>query len=192
MRNSGSLVIAGSETVATLLSGATYHLLSNPPVWERLQDEIRSSFRSEKHINLQSVSNSARIPYMEAVLTESLRLYPPVPASIPRVTGPEGDVIDGHIIPPNVITLPNGRIVLLMTFDRPPLAYIIGQPAIPLPTSPTQIPSSRNDGSQNPPSVTEPMTKPPYSLSPWDHAIASGRSKFTNDRHHKINPGACY
>ena len=192
MSNSGPLIIAGSETVATLLSGATYHLLSNPSVWERLQNEIRGSFQSEKHINFQSVGNPARMPYMEAVLTESLRLYPPVPASIPRVTGPEGDVIDGHVIPPNVITLPSVEIVLLMTFDRPPSAYIIGQPAIPLPTLPTQIPSSLNDGSQTHPSVTDPMTKPPYSPSLWDPAIASGRRKFTHNHHHTRNSGACH
>lgn len=100
--NSGLLLVAGSETVATLLSGATYYLLRNPSILKRLQDEVRSAFNTENDINLESVGNSAHLPYMEAVLTESLRLYPPVPASLLRMTGPEGDVIDGNFIPPHV------------------------------------------------------------------------------------------
>lgn len=107
--NSGVLLIAGSETVATLLSGATFFLLTNPSNLKRLQDEVRSAFQTEKDINLQSVGNAARLPYMEAVLTESLRLYPPLSPLLPRMTGPAGDVIDGKFIPPHVYSPLKGR-----------------------------------------------------------------------------------
>ena len=40
--NSSVLIVAGSETTATLLSGATYYLLQNPTKLARLQDEVRS------------------------------------------------------------------------------------------------------------------------------------------------------
>ncbi len=39
--NAAVLVIAGSETTATLLSGATYALLKNPKVMQKLKDEVR-------------------------------------------------------------------------------------------------------------------------------------------------------
>jgi len=100
--NSGVLLVAGSETVATLLSGATFHLLKNPSVLEKLQAEIRAAFGSEDDITLLSVGTLGRLPYMEAVLMESLRIYPPIPANLPRMTEAGGEIIDGNFVPPNV------------------------------------------------------------------------------------------
>ena len=111
------LLLAGSETVATLLSGATYHLLQKPSILKRLQDEVRSAFHIEKDINLETVGDSARFPYMEAVLTESLRLYPPSPGLSIRMTGSGGDVIDGNFIPPRVNCFFNRQSVLLLTLQ---------------------------------------------------------------------------
>ena len=100
--NARVLLTAGSETTATLLSGTTYCLLQNPAILHRLQSEIRSVFRKEEDISLRSVSTPSLLPYMEAVLQESLRCYPPVPAILPRITGPEGAIIDGIFVPGNV------------------------------------------------------------------------------------------
>ncbi|KAL9580477.1 MAG: hypothetical protein Q9212_004471 [Teloschistes hypoglaucus] len=96
------LLIGGSETTATLLSGATYYLLTNVEVLEKLCAEIRGAFKAENQITLQSISNPESLPYLEAVLTESLRMYPPVPANLPRITGPQGDIIDGCYVPAKV------------------------------------------------------------------------------------------
>lgn len=93
---SSILIIAGSETTATLLSGATYLLLKNPKALETLKREIRSSFRTEKDINFQSV---AQLPYLHAVLEESLRLYPPVPSTFPRTTPAPGEIVCGRFVP---------------------------------------------------------------------------------------------
>jgi hypothetical protein len=51
------LMVAGSETTATLLAGCTYLLQKNPIVLERLKSEIRGAFYEEKDINIVSVSN---------------------------------------------------------------------------------------------------------------------------------------
>lgn len=99
---SGVLLVAGSETVATCLSGATYHLLKSPSSLTRLQAEVRNAFQSSDDITLRTVGSSGRLPFMEAVLTESLRIYPPIPQSLPRVTGLEGEIIDGKFVPPRV------------------------------------------------------------------------------------------
>ena len=96
------LSVAGSETVATCLSGATYHLLKSPLRLARLQAEVRNAFQSPDDITFRTVGSPGRLPYMEAVLTESLRIYPPLPQSLPRVTGPEGEIIDGRFVPPHV------------------------------------------------------------------------------------------
>ena len=108
--NSGILLVGGSETTASLLSGATFYLLTHPLHLKKVQDEVRSAFQTASDINLQSVGTAARLPYMDAVLKESLRIYPPLSALLPRMTGPAGDVIDGMFIPPNVSSLPQRRL----------------------------------------------------------------------------------
>ena len=49
------LVVAGSETTATLLSGCIYHLLRNPNVMARLSKEVRDAFTSVEEIDLLRV-----------------------------------------------------------------------------------------------------------------------------------------
>ncbi|TPX07064.1 uncharacterized protein E0L32_011052 [Thyridium curvatum] len=95
-----ALMVAGTETTATALSGLTYHLLQNPAVAEKLKEEIRSSFRCYDDINFDSL---ARLKYMDACLKEALRIYPPVPSGLPRVTPPGGLVICDHYIPGGTI-----------------------------------------------------------------------------------------
>ena len=106
MGTAAVLVAAGSETTASLLSGAVFHLLKNEIALRKLTDEVRSSFANEDEITFAAV---ARLPYLQAVIDESLRIYPPVPGALPRRTPPEGDVIDGYAVPGNV-----GRINTIM------------------------------------------------------------------------------
>lgn len=97
------LIIAGSETTATALSGATYLLCSNPSTLAKLNEEVRSAFASEEEIDIIS---TAKLDYLQAVLEESLRMYPPVPSALPRVTPPGGQEILGQWIPGNVSLVP--------------------------------------------------------------------------------------
>ncbi|KIW86126.1 hypothetical protein Z517_01520 [Fonsecaea pedrosoi CBS 271.37] len=98
IENAALVLIAGSETTATALSGATYLLCKHPRVLKKLQDEVRSAFMTESEINLDNVS---RLPYTMAVIKEVLRIYPPTPMSNSRVTPPEGNVICGEPLPGN-------------------------------------------------------------------------------------------
>ncbi|KAL3444516.1 cytochrome P450 [Aspergillus insuetus] len=95
--NANLLLVAGSETVATFLSGATYWLCRNPEVLDRLTSEVRSAFKTESEITIRNVS--ANLPYMDACIQETFRIYPPV------VTGMERRTVDpihiaGYLIPP--------------------------------------------------------------------------------------------
>ncbi|CAG8908965.1 unnamed protein product [Penicillium egyptiacum] len=94
--NGSTLIIAGSETTATVLSGVTYLLLRNPRVLAKLQDEIRSAFTKEEEITLESCN---KLEYCLAVLTEALRLYPPVAVGLPRIVDAQGDMIAGNWVP---------------------------------------------------------------------------------------------
>ncbi len=98
--SASSIVLAGSETTATLLSGTTFHLLRNPDILERVTNEVRSAFTSSDEITIDAVSH---LPYLLAVLNETLRIYPPVPITSARIVPPGGDTIDGHYVPSGTV-----------------------------------------------------------------------------------------
>lgn len=68
-----SLIGAGHETTASALTWAFFHIHRNPPVKERLIDELRGM---GKEADLVAV---ARLPYLDAVCSEALRLNPVAP-----------------------------------------------------------------------------------------------------------------
>ncbi|KAK7534219.1 cytochrome P450 [Phyllosticta citribraziliensis] len=94
--NGSTLMIAGTETTATLLSGLTYHLLLNPPVYAKLTNEIRSAFCHPDKMNMSAL---ASLPYLCACIEEALRIYPPVPVGLPRVVPPGGRIVCGKHVP---------------------------------------------------------------------------------------------
>lgn len=97
--NANLMVIAGSETTATILSGTIYYLCTHPRVMQKLLDEVRTSFNSSDEINIARIS---QLKYINAVIDESFRLYPPAAGSHPRITPPEGANILGEWLPGNV------------------------------------------------------------------------------------------
>ncbi|OGM47415.1 hypothetical protein ABOM_002546 [Aspergillus bombycis] len=94
--NASAIVLAGSETSATLLSGCVWLLLKSPGHLHQLTSHIRSQFTHASEIDSQSVS---RVEGLQAVLEESLRLYPPVPMQSNRIVPPTGAHIAGGWVP---------------------------------------------------------------------------------------------
>jgi cytochrome P450 len=90
--NSEILIIAGGETTATALSGATYYLLKTPRVMEKLVREVRGKFSGEAEINSTTVG---QLKYLQAVIEETLRMYPPAPINLNRITPPQGAMVCG-------------------------------------------------------------------------------------------------
>lgn len=97
------LVVAGSETTATTLAGIMNYLLKDSTVLEPLVHEIRGSFASSSEITSDRVS---RLPYLNAVIEEGLRLCQPVPLGSPRKVPPGGATVCGHWLPENVSAKP--------------------------------------------------------------------------------------
>lgn len=93
------LIVAGSETTATLLSGVLYLLTTHPETLSRLTKEVRSAFKNEEDIDFVSVS---QLQYMLACLDEGLRMYPPAPLGLPRDVPKGGANIAGHWVPEKV------------------------------------------------------------------------------------------
>ena len=101
--NMGLFVVAGSESIATNLSGATWFLLQNPGMMKKLIEEVHGTFQHEREITVQSV---ARLPYLLAVLAETNRMYPTALTGQACVVWSGGDTIDGHWVPGNVSSIP--------------------------------------------------------------------------------------
>ncbi|KAL8684450.1 MAG: hypothetical protein Q9224_006344, partial [Gallowayella concinna] len=67
------LILAGSETTASVLAGVMFLLGTHPDVLNRLTTEIRGTYLEEKQITIASLSVNETL---NAVLDESLRLFP--------------------------------------------------------------------------------------------------------------------
>ncbi|KAL2140420.1 hypothetical protein VTI28DRAFT_3840 [Corynascus sepedonium] len=98
--NQLAFVIADCQLTTVALATATYLLLRDPSKWRRLVDEIRSRFSSDAEITVQSTQG---VPYLEAVINETMRFRHPTPISLPRCIPPEGRILDGQVIPGNTI-----------------------------------------------------------------------------------------
>ena len=91
------LVVGGSETTATLLTGVLWFLCTNPNELQTVQREIRSMFPTDGDITGKRVNEAQ---YMIAVLTETLRIFPPSGFGFPRkISAPEGQTVAGHHVP---------------------------------------------------------------------------------------------
>ncbi|KAH8146325.1 uncharacterized protein LAJ45_09518 [Morchella importuna] len=98
--NSQLIIVAGSETTATFLSGTSFYLCRNPATYKKLVDEIRGAFSSYDEITGLATES---LPYLKAVIDEGLRIYPPVPMGMPRVS--PGETIDGKYVPEGTIVM---------------------------------------------------------------------------------------
>ncbi|KAJ5971210.1 uncharacterized protein N7479_001128 [Penicillium vulpinum] len=92
------LIVAGSETSATLLSGCIFYLCSSPHVMSRLVAEIRSTFKQDSEMTFRAVED---LKYMDAVIEESLRIYPPFVTNLSRVVPRGGALVNGRFVPEN-------------------------------------------------------------------------------------------
>lgn len=92
------LVLAGSESTAVAITGAVYYILSNPTVHEKLRKEIRDTFPTCADIQLRAVQS--KLPYLDAVVQETMRIHPPFANGFPRVVEDKnGAVICGKWVP---------------------------------------------------------------------------------------------
>lgn len=91
------LIVAGSDTTATTLTYCFYHLAKDPSVVKKLRDELeKHDIRKDENFTVLNLTN---IEYLNAIINETLRLYPPVPGGTYRKPPKEGITVNGHFIP---------------------------------------------------------------------------------------------
>ena len=98
----GSNIGAGSDTTAISLRAILFFLLRNPDKLKALLGEIDSMVREENIIDVFSFAQASKMPYLQAVMYEAMRLYPAIGATLPRITPHGGLVIGERFIPAGV------------------------------------------------------------------------------------------
>jgi cytochrome P450 len=87
--------IAGSDTRATALRATFLHIITIPRLHDKLLTEISNATLSSPI----SDAEAKKLPYLQAVFKEGLRIYPPVAGLMAKKVHPGGDTINGVLVP---------------------------------------------------------------------------------------------
>jgi cytochrome P450 len=93
----GNLIIAGADTTGITLTYLTWCVLKQPILQKALEEEV-----SNTEILLTDTSLE-KLPILNAVIEETLRLYGAAPATLPRLTPKGGATFANHFIPAGTI-----------------------------------------------------------------------------------------
>ncbi|OAL22960.1 hypothetical protein AYO22_06868 [Fonsecaea multimorphosa] len=97
-----NLIFAGTDTTGNTFSYMFWELARNPTWQARLRKELQEVSWNGVVPEYKTV---AQLPILEAIIQETLRLWPAAPASLPRIASAQGGVIDGTTIPPHSLTI---------------------------------------------------------------------------------------
>ncbi|KAI0860189.1 cytochrome P450 [Xylaria cubensis] len=92
-------IIAGSVSTTTAICMTLLCLLTNPSTYLALQREIDNAVSAGKLSDPVVDSESKCMPYLQAVIKEGLRFYPPVLGLGSKQVPKGGDIINGHYVP---------------------------------------------------------------------------------------------
>lgn len=84
-------ILAGSDTTATAIRATMLHLITHPRIYFRLQAEVDAAVRSGAAPNIAQDTTLKTLPYLQAVVREGLRIFPPVTDVVPKKVPPGGD-----------------------------------------------------------------------------------------------------
>ncbi|KAF8121767.1 cytochrome P450 [Boletus edulis] len=101
--SSATAFIAGVETTASTLIIFVLAMMRYPEVQERAQKEIDAVIGTHR---LPNFDDRSSLPYIDAVLRETLRWHPVFPLCLPHYTT-KSDVYEGKYIPEGCVVLAN-------------------------------------------------------------------------------------
>ncbi|KAI0904509.1 cytochrome P450 [Ustulina deusta] len=106
-------VLAGSDTTSTALRATLWLLCTHPEVLARLRAELREKMAedgpeenkggNENQTGVWKFTKSEQCPYLQAVLYESLRLFPPAAVTLDRVVPAGGMMAGPHHVPAGTV-----------------------------------------------------------------------------------------
>jgi len=89
------IIIAGSDTVSAALTFLFHHLALLPQHVQQLREEL-------SNVDITDNRQLRQLRHLNAVINETLRLYPPVPTALLRQTPPEGLRVSERYVPGGV------------------------------------------------------------------------------------------
>ncbi|KAL5340195.1 cytochrome P450 [Aspergillus crustosus] len=95
--NFSAIMLAGFHTTSHAICAAIWLVLAHPETHANLVNELRTAFKSPDDVSLDVLQ---KLPWLNSVITETLRIYPPVPLGGPRVS--PGAYVDGVYVPAGV------------------------------------------------------------------------------------------
>ncbi|KAH0833379.1 cytochrome P450 [Lanmaoa asiatica] len=82
----------------SLMMTFTLAMVKNPCIWKRAQAEIDAAVGTDR---LPEFDDRSSLPYVDAILRETLRWQPPVPLGVPHATT-SSDIYNGFYIPKGI------------------------------------------------------------------------------------------
>ncbi|RVW68067.1 Cytochrome P450 83B1 [Vitis vinifera] len=98
-----NIFLGGTDTGAATVTWVMTALMKNPRVMKKAQEEVRNTFGKKGFIGEDDVE---KLPYLKAVVKETMRLLPSVPLLVPRETLQKCS-LDGYEIPPKTLVFVN-------------------------------------------------------------------------------------
>ena len=112
-----SNVIAGAETTGISLSAAVYYFCKHSLVVDKLRQELATFEKNRKPNTFISTSEALNLPYLQAVVKETLRLWPATGLNMPRVI-PQGGMTLANRFFPEGVSFPFLAALCLLTNSR--------------------------------------------------------------------------
>ena len=94
-------MFAGAETIGGTLMVGTYYLLKQPETYKKLKKELHEVWPALDQ-NPPQLRDLEKLPYLNAVIRESLRMMSGVVSGLLRVVPAEGANICGTVVPGGV------------------------------------------------------------------------------------------
>ena len=93
---------AGTDTTSSTLEWSLAELLKAPEIMSKARAELEQVIGKGNQVNESDIT---RLPYLQAIIKETLRLHPPTPLLLPRKAGADVEILE--------YTIPKGAQVLI-------------------------------------------------------------------------------